>query len=78
MITFITDRRPGEPDILSPYRNAPLRIVCEQEYTLYYLHPPRTGWTHARLERLSRSITIPDETIANAYLDDLWIGGTEV
>lgn len=82
-ICFVTDQRPGEPDILSEHRLNPLVIrSCLDQRELIQVLP--TGpWTHQALEELSEGLTAMfasefSEEGADAYLGSQWVGGTEV
>jgi len=75
MITYVTDQRPGEPDILTPHRFATLVIRDLQGAVLHTANAPEKGWTHELLCSVQ-----PPETDegADAYLSEEWIGSTEV
>jgi len=75
MITYVTDQRPGEPDILTPHRFATLVIRDLQGAVLHTANAPENGWTHEML------CTVQPPEIsegAEAYLSEQWIGSTEV
>ncbi|WP_318391015.1 hypothetical protein [Enterobacter sp.] len=74
MITYVTDQRPGEPDILTPHRFATLVIRDLQGAVLHTANAPENGWTHEML------CTVQPPEIsegAEAYLSEQWIGSTE-
>jgi len=75
MITYVTDQRTGEPDILTPLRFATLVIRDLQGATLNTVNAPENGWTHEIL-----CVVQPPEIRegAEAYLNEQWIGSTEV
>lgn len=78
MITFITDQRSGEPDILSPNKSAPLRIFSLDGIELSCVAAPTGGWTHEDLLGQARSLEHLAQNGADAYLGDAWVGSTEV
>ncbi|HCA3195763.1 TPA: hypothetical protein MN540_005071 [Klebsiella pneumoniae] len=74
-ITFITDQRPGEPDILTPVKHGRLVIRDLAGDEIFARNAPETGWTHELLVEVQPSCC---EGGANAYLNNSWIGSTEV
>lgn len=78
MISFITDQRSGEPDILTPYRGAPLRVLCLSGNALTSVAAPKGGWTHEALSEQARRLERLTHDGADAYLGDAWVGSTEV
>ena len=78
MIYFITDCRPGEPDILTPLRHQPLRITTLDGTHITTLQAPAAGWTHKLLEHHARRLTHDTRDGADAWLASRWIGSTEV
>jgi hypothetical protein len=73
-ITFITDVREGEPDILSAVSGKPLSI--RDENGVIAEHPaPADGWTHDALEAKAWVAT---ESAVEAYLGEVWVGSSEV
>lgn len=75
MITYITDQRPGETDILSGMERDTLEIRSLEGAILLNVPAPRKGWTHQSLTAVQ-----PDEAAegAEAYLGGHWVGSTEV
>ena len=80
MIAYITDRRPGEPDILAGIEHCTLEIrdLAGHDLTgrvLLEVPAPQAGWTHESLNAVQ-----PPESKAgaDAYLNGNWIGSTEV
>ena len=75
MITYITDQRPGEPDILTGIENGTLEIRSLTGGLILTIAAPNTGWTHESLDSVQ-----PEEAMfgADAYLDEHWVGSTEV
>ena len=78
MIYFITDRRPGEPDILPSLVHQPLRITSLDGAPIRTIQPPTDGWTHDRLEREARNLAEITKNGADAWLGTTWVGSTEV
>ncbi|SEJ06718.1 5'-deoxynucleotidase [Azotobacter beijerinckii] len=79
MITFVTDRRPGEPCIIQGHEHDPLVIKNLLGEELPKLAPPQP-WTHERLESLPLQSLMGEwlERGADAYLGEQWVGSTEV
>lgn len=77
-ITFITDRLPGEPEILAPIRHHSLRIQDLEGKVLANLPCPPGGWTHELLVGQVETLSLDLREGADAYLGDDWVGGTEV
>lgn len=75
MITYVTDQRTGETDILTPLRFATLVIRDLQGATLNTVNAPENGWTHETLCSIQPSGTGEG---AEAFLNEHWIGSTEV
>lgn len=80
MITYITDQRAGEPDILAGIEHCTLEIrdlagEGQTGHVLLEVPAPQAGWTHESLNAVQ-----PQEAKggADAYLNDHWIGSTEV
>ena len=78
MIHFWTDRRPGEPDILGPLKDATLAITTIEGDSLYMSTAPDEGWTHQRLEEKARGLSTLTAGGANAWLGAELVGSTEV
>lgn len=77
-IRFVTDVLPGEPDILSPVRMAPLTVKDLQGDILLQLDPPPGGWTHDRLCQASEDLAGVTHAGAEGFLGEQWVGSTEV
>ncbi|SEJ37607.1 5'-deoxynucleotidase [Azotobacter beijerinckii] len=79
MITFVTDRRPGEPCIIQGHEQAPLVIKTMEGDELLRLAPTQP-WTHERLVSLPLQELLGEalEGGADAYLGEQWVGSTEV
>ena len=78
MIQFWTDRRPGEPDILAPLKDATLVVTAIGGYSLYMSTAPDGGWTHERLQEKARALSILTADGANAWLGTELVGSTEI
>ncbi|PZT59943.1 hypothetical protein DNQ45_29205 [Escherichia coli] len=61
-VTYVTDQRPGEPDIL----------------TGNTLSAPEAGWTHESLNLVQPQEVQEGNDAFDAYLNGIWIGSTEV
>ncbi|HAZ6178585.1 TPA: hypothetical protein J8G71_004956 [Escherichia coli] len=72
---YITDQRPGEPDILTPVKHSRLIIKSLEGNEIYNQKAPDGGWTH---ELLSKVQPEGMQDGANAYLENQWIGSTEI
>ena len=77
MIRFWTDIRPGEPDILTPLKDAALVIVALDGSALHVSRPPEKGWTHDRLQARAKTLAVLTSDGANAYLGPALVGSTE-
>ncbi|WP_286241148.1 hypothetical protein [Neptuniibacter halophilus] len=77
MISFITDQQNREPDILSQLVQKPLHLRTLEGMHLMTVHAPAGGWTHDTLTDLRFNEQIISEGV-DAYLDDQWVGSTEV
>lgn len=78
MITFITDCREGEPDILTPVMYETLLVTDLNGVELFSLPAPVGGWTTESLNSLSSQYRDLNESGAEAYIGDVWVGSTEV
>ena len=78
MIRFWTDRRPGEPDILAPLKDATLVVTAIGGDSLYMSTAPADGWTRERLQEKARGLAILTADGANAWLGTELVGSTEV
>ena len=75
MLTYITDIIAGETDILTPLKHYPLMIHSLDGVKLHMQPAPEHGWTHDTLT------AVQPEGVkfgADAYLNEHWIGSTEV
>ena len=72
---YITDQRADEPDILTPVKTGKLTICSLDGQIIHTQAAPEKGWTHVLLCEVQ-----PEgmESGADAWLDDVWIGSTEV
>ena len=77
MIQLWTDIRPGEPDILTPLKDATLVITTLDGASLHMSSPPEDGWTHDRLQARAKSLAAFTSDGANAYLGPTLVGSTE-
>lgn len=78
MLTLITDRRAGEPDLLATILHGKLELKALNGSKIMEVDAPVDGWTH---EMLSATVKAVDNLLqygADAYLDGDWIGSTEV
>lgn len=78
MITFITDERMAEPDILAPVKREVLRVTQLDGQLIKAIAAPRRGWTHEALETAAEQLALKTRSGAEAYLGDAWVGSTEV
>ena len=78
MIHFWTDRRPGEPDILAPLKDATLEVTTIGGDSLCMSTAPEGGWTHERLVEKARGLSVLTADGANAWLGAELVGSTEV
>ena len=78
MICFITDRRPGERNILPDIARRPLTVTRLDGTPIATIQPPPDGWTHELLGR--QALDLRDATCdgADAWLGTTWVGSTEV
>lgn len=79
MLKFVTDRRPGEPDILAGLEHENLIIKNIEGHPILILAASEP-WTHESLTGLDLDQML-GETLdfgASAYLGDTWIGSTEI
>ena len=74
-ITFITDVRPGEPDILSDLADKELIITDIDSVEVTRISPPPSGGTHELLEQHSEH---EHGGPLDAYLGSDWVGSSEV
>lgn len=72
---YITEQRAGEPDILTPVKNGKLTIRSLDGPIIHTQAAPDNGWTHLLLCEVQ-----PEgmESGADAWLDNVWVGSTEV
>lgn len=72
---YITDQRAGEPDILTLVKNGELTIRSLHGQIIHTQAAPDNDWTHLlRCEVQAEGM----ESGADVWLDDIWIGSTEV
>ncbi|EGI40165.1 conserved hypothetical protein [Escherichia coli TA280] len=77
-ITYVTDQRPGEPDILTGNTFADLEIRDADGHLLLKMPAPESGWTHESLSLVQPQKVRAGEESFDAYLNGIWIGSTEV
>ncbi|NLC22646.1 MAG: hypothetical protein GX771_12210 [Halomonadaceae bacterium] len=80
MIKFVTDHKPGEPNILEGNDMKPL-LVKNLDGDLLSTLVPSEPWTHEGLCGLALETFVDEKAIrygADAYLGDVWIGSTEI
>lgn len=75
MITYITDVRQGEPDLLPTICHLELIVKSLDGTVLQKRTAPEHGWTHSELMAIQHPVF---EEGADAYLGIHWIGSTEV
>lgn len=78
MITFVTDIRLGEVDILSQAQHNVLLIKNLNGDAITSITPPQTGWSHRSLTEVAEDLPPETERGADAYLGNVWVGSTEV
>ncbi len=74
-LTFITDVKNGEPDILKEVKEGDLTLYSESGVILT-VSAPKEGWSHNLLVRLYSEIEFV--TPVEAKVSGVWIGSTEV
>ncbi|MEZ9455893.1 hypothetical protein AB4586_19540 [Vibrio sp. 10N.222.49.E4] len=67
---------PAEPDLMEGRTLDPLRILSLEGVEMVQYHAPKSGWTHDALECVDYFSVSPDGW--DAYLDEQWIGSSEV
>lgn len=75
MIKYIVDVRPGETDILGPVRHGILFIKYLDGAPLLIQWPPEEGWTFKTLDKVQPAGV---EFGADAFVNGVWVGSTEV
>lgn len=78
MITFITDVKPGEQDILTAVCQYPLQVRTLEGEIIDEVTAPENGWTHLLLALEAERLAPFTGGGADAYLGDIWVGSTEV
>lgn len=78
MLTLITDRRAGEPDLLAAIRHGKLEIKALDCSTVMEVDAPDEGWTHEKLTDTVEEVDVLLQSGVEAYLNGDWIGSTEV
>lgn len=77
---FITDINKNEPDLLLNNVFNPLIIMSlEGQFLARFEAPKKVGWCHESLETLVDDF--PSEWLecgANAYINDVFVGSTEI
>lgn len=78
MLNLVTDRRPGEPDLLASAEHAAFEIRSLAGDVLKSIAAPVRGWTHEQL----MAVALEHEPItldgADGYLGGQWVGSTEL
>ena len=78
MLNLVTDRRAGEPDLLSQAMSSTFEIRSLAGQVLTTVVAPSSGWTHEQL----MAVAVDHEAItrdgADGYLGGEWIGSTEI
>ncbi len=74
-ITFVTDRKEGEPCLLSGLEREPLSVRDSEGVEIARIEPGQTGWTH---DTLTAHAQFEAEGPLDAYLGGSWVGSTEV
>ena len=77
MIHFVTDRRPGESDILPGVAHHPLSVTRLDGALIATIEPPAGGWTHELLEQEAERLREDTRVGADAWLGTTWVGSTE-
>ena len=77
MIHFITDRRPGQSDILPGAAHHPLSVTRLDGALIATVEPPAGGWTHELLEQEAERLREDTRAGADAWLGTTWVGSTE-
>lgn len=78
MLTLITDRRAGEPDLLADILHGRLELKALNGSTIMEVDSPVDGWTHEKLTETVGEVDNLLQSGADAYLNGYWIGSTEV
>lgn len=68
-------KSPRENDLLHGYEWGSLKLVGDDGKELARFPAPSSGWTHDALEAIVRDFHAP---LWDAFLDDQWIGSSEV
>ena len=83
-VYFITDVKPGEPDILKSLIKETLKVyvvnlTTNQKELVYEEKAPFDGWTHNKLELVNDTLIkeTKKEDILEAYLSSEWVGSSE-
>ena len=81
-ITFVTDQRPGEPDLLSGHQLEALTIMDLDRSKVLLRVLPSGPWTPEALVETGDGIAqmLPQEVEngVEAFLGSQWVGSTEV
>lgn len=78
MITFVTDTKEGETDLLGDTRKQPLVVLALDGSLITEIGPPLNGWTHEALENQANILSQKTRQGAEAFLGNTWVGSTEV
>lgn len=78
MLNLITDQLGDEPDVLTPLKHAEFEIRSLAGKVLMTIAAPSAGWTHAELAAVSAEYEPITHDGADGFLDNQWVGGTEI
>ena len=81
MITYITDIKDGEKDILERIKFKPLNIIKNDiKDPIKVILPPELGWTTESLFETNKELEhlVTPEDVLDAYVGETWVGSTEI
>ena len=78
MLILVTDKRPGEPDLLAPVKHAAFEVRSLAGNVLKTVAAPVAGWTHEQLVAVTVEYEPFTRAGADGYLGGQWIGSTEI
>ena len=76
-MTFITDVRIGETDIIKRVENSPLTVRDFDGNTVVVIMPT-SPWSHSKLMALVDSVNIIAGSAWDAWLGDTFVGSSEI
>lgn len=78
-VFIVTDQRSGEPDIVSPVQDQPLRLEGAG-LQVATCPAPTGGWIRDALQVTADTLCreIPDGHVIDAFVGGTWVGSTEV